>query len=510
MRERLQIPLPMWRVQYYLLGGGQRMLLVSGICATLLIVGTAAIRRFFPKDPFPAVAGWVLNFVAAVQVLATLLGGCNAVYRALLRDYETKMIESHRLTPMSNVAVALGYLFGPTLQVLLLFLIFTVFGMALSFLAGLPTENWALGNLLVLVGALPFWALVVFSGVRLDKPFNPAPVVVGIAALTVPILFVPGAALLMNTYTVYFGVRTLTSTGTVPVAAALVPAVVSLLMAAFWLYVAAVKYRRPDLPALNGLRGLVLLSVALFLGTVGLWAFERIARTSMRQFYDPGMLLTQWIATMVGGWILGCVAVSGAVKCRILVTRGTAPRDWSDRISDLLVVVLSVLLICGLMAGVGATIWPELLSHTYTPRGGGPGLPLMDRAIRVWGWTFAACLLALLTIRSVSEVAYTRLKSSNAMLGVFVLAVWAVPPLADLIRAEYLREFHRQAEYSWFFGCSPAGTVIAAWCDLGVGVVPGLGVQALTAAALIVLARRVCHRTNRRVTAGASTESHGT
>lgn len=484
MRERFQFPLPMWRVQYQLLGGGRRMLIVVVVCAALLIFGTVATRRLLPKEPFPSVAGWILNFVAGIQVLVVVLGGCNAVYRAMIRDYETKMIESHRLTPMSNVAVPLGYLFGSTLQVTALFVTFTVFGAILSFLARLPVTDWVLGNLVLAIGGLAIWTAVVFSGMRLEKPFNPAPVILVIASLSVLISFVPGMALLFNVYTVFSAVQIITSTGTVAAPAAIIPAVVSLVFAVFWLSVSAVKYRRPDLPALNALRGLLLLVVVLLLGTAGIVAFDEITRTSMPSVYDPDLRRTQWIATMIGALILACVVVGGAVKCRMLVARGAAARDWSDRVSDLLVAVVAALMICLVMAAVGTPIWPDLLPTTsdHAARAG--------LIARVWAYSAAACLIALVSLRSLFELAGVRAKSANAIVGLFVLVVWAIPPLADFLRAEYLREVGRGAELSALLGCSPAGTVIAVWGPLDVSLFPGMVFQLAVAAGLAYLVSR--------------------
>lgn len=484
MRERFQLPLPMWRVQYQLLGGGRRMLAVVMVCTALLIFGTIAILRLLSKDPFPTVVGWILNFIAGIQVLVVVLGGCNAVYRAMLRDYETKMIESHRLTPMSNIAVPLGYLFGSTLQVTTLFVLFTVFGAILSFLAGLPATDWVLGNLVLLIGGIALWAAVVFSGMRLEKPFNPAPLILVIASLSVLISFVPGMALLFNVYTVYSAVQIITSTGNFAAPAAVIPAVVSLVFAVFWLSVSAVKYRRPDLPALNALRGLLLLAVVLLLGTAGIVAFDEITRTSMRSFYDSDLRRTQWIATMIGALILASVAVGGAVKCRMLVARGAAARDWSDRVSDLLVAVVAALMICLVMAAIGTPIWPDLLPKSSD------GLERTGLIVRVWAYSTAACLVALVSLRSLFELAGVRLKSANTIVGLFVLAVWAMPPMADFIRAEYLREGGERAELSALLGCSPAGTVIAVWAPLDVSLFPGMVLQIALAVALAYLVSR--------------------
>jgi len=163
MEQPVQLPLPMWRVQYQLLGGRRRMMAIVLVTTTLLIVGIIAIRRLMLRDPFPAVATRVLTLLTVIQVLVTVLGGANAVYRALLRDYQTKMNESHRLTPMSGIAVSVGYLFGSTMQITALFAVFTVVGAGVSLFARLPVGPWLLSNLILFNGAITIWAATVFS-----------------------------------------------------------------------------------------------------------------------------------------------------------------------------------------------------------------------------------------------------------------------------------------------------------------------------------------------------------
>ena len=117
MSERIQLPIAMWRLQYNLLGGNRRMIGGAGVYALALIVGAYGCRRVFGDESLADVASTMIKVLAAIQIFIAVLVGCNAVHRASLRDFESKMIESHRLTPMTSVTVVLGYLFGTTLQI---------------------------------------------------------------------------------------------------------------------------------------------------------------------------------------------------------------------------------------------------------------------------------------------------------------------------------------------------------------------------------------------------------
>lgn len=486
MVERFQLPLAMWRVQYDLLGGHRRLLAIVAVTVTVLGAGIFGAYRLAQPGGFAAPSGFILGFLAVINAIITVLVGCNAVHRAMLRDFESKMLESHRLTPMSNLAVPFGYLFGSTIQVIALSLMLTVAGVVVSYMAGLPIDTWIYGSLFLLNGAVTLWAAAVFFGLRPEKPFNPAIVVILIGALMAPIGMVPLAAFLFNLYPVLLGLMLLTSGTAVPGSVLVIVGAVSLAFTMFWISAAAVKYRRPDLPALNGGRGLALLLLALIVGTGGLIVYDHITATSIRGF-DSGrkMERIQWIATMIGALLLAAVAINGAAKCRVLGTTGTALRDWPDRMSPLLIALLSAVMICGVMAGLGQPIWSKMFASQ-------PGAELQRALLRdAWLYSFGACVLAALSFGALFELGYRRLKSPKVIVAVLLLVVWALPVLVDSIRAAYVADWPAPARYSWIWGCSPAGTIAAAWSNFGIRLWPGLLVQVSLAGILMLAARRV-------------------
>ena len=486
MHERFHLPLSLWKVQYHLLGGHRRVAGVAVIYATLLIVGALAFRRLMRLDPLPQVAGLLVNGLSVIQVLVLFLGGCNAVYRCTLRDHQTRMVESHRLTPMSSLSVVLGYLSGSTLQIGILFLINLAFGLVLQGLAGSPVGPWMYGNTLLLTGAVMLWALMVFSGMRLAKPISPGPILLGVGLLGVAAgVFVPGAALFLAAYSVMFGCWTITGLFTVAPLAVIGVMAVNLLLTAFWMFAAAAKYRRPDLPALNAVRGLLFLFLWLSLATVGIVAFDAVTSTRMIRFHDETHLRVQWIATMISSLIVASVAVSGAVQCRLLVARGAAPRDWTDHVSGGFAAVAAALLICLVMALVGGSVWVDLYRPMGVSANLNPALPLW-----LWGYTVAACVLAMLTIRAVFVISGAFLRSAPVAVGLFVVFAWGGPPLVDLIRANVVQDGWGPLVLSVLLGCSPAGTIAAVWAPVAIPVWPGLLIQLGLLLVLAVAAHR--------------------
>ncbi len=489
MAWRLELPVAMWRVQYQLLGGQRRTLTVVIVSAAALAIGLISARRMLGGQ-FAGVAVAVLSTLGGIQAALLVLGGCGAIHRAVLRDHQSGMIESHRLSPMTNLSVVLGYLFGATLHVMTLVTMVALAGVAVSFVAGVPSTSWIYGNLFLFNGAVTLWAATLLLSVRQGKPVNPAGVLMVIAAMGILIVWVPGIALFLNVYSVMLGFVMLVPGLRVPPPAALVVVgAVNVAFTAFWLSAAAVKYRRPDLPALNGGRGLALLLLGLLVATGGLEAYTRIDLTRWTSFPDKDFAALQWISTMLGTLILAGVAVAGSVRCRVLGTSGTALRGWADRLSPLLVAVVAATLIFVIMAALGRSFW-ETLAVAARPRDGGASL-----ASRAWWLTAAACLLATVSLRSVLLAGQRLLKSPGRIVGFFVPVAWLGPPLADHIRAQMMSAGWKELEFSWLMNCSPIGTMIVAWAPFSVRLLPGLLIQVGIMVALELAAWRLRPRT---------------
>lgn len=490
MRERFQLPIPMWAVQYSLLGGHRRTMMFAFGYAGLLTVGIFAVRRMFMSTPFPTVAGWCLFALAGLQAVIAILGGCNAVHRSVLRDFETKMIESHRITPMSGVGVSLGYLFGSTLQVMASFSITLGVAVGLSLAAGLPLPPLLQGNLLILSGALPLWSAVVFSGMRLNKPISPAPILIGLSVFSVLIMMgLPGAGLLLGMYSTVMGFSITTGRMPIPDLALVVVALVNVVFAFMWLGAAAVKYRRPDLPALSGRRGLAFLFLWLIVATGGVLAYEYITRTSMRGLYDYNTAKTQWVATIIASLVVATVVTLCTTQCHWLVHQGRAARNASDRMSTAPIRLASVVLVLVVMGGLGFGIWKNLIPGYQVDPDEWP------RALaRIWCVTALAFLLTMITAHGVFLSALTvfRVKSAWAVTLGLLLAIWALPPILDVLLSQVLASRYMDAPtpFTWLFACSAPGAIGAAWTLLEVRLLPGLAVQGALAVLVTVLARR--------------------
>ncbi len=498
MRERFQTPFPILFAQYHLLGSTRRFVSIAAAYTGLLVLGIMVYRRTQPRVDWSVVASYVMYVLPVIQSGILVLGSLGAMHKALMRDHQSAMIESHRLTPMSNVAIAMGYLLGPTLQVNMLFCINLVIGSLLFLVAGQPLWQWVCGNLILLSGVLTMWSMMVFLGVGMRKPTSSVGIFVAVGMFfNLFVMLLPGAGLMLGLHAVLcgvlltYGASAITGLGVF----LFVPPAVSLMLTAFWLLAAASRYRRPDLPALNAARGIVLLLLWLVMTGVGMVVYQTALENGVRLPDAKGYY--QWPAGLISSLLVGLVPLAGAVYCRQKILEGASPRGWTDRVPDGLVAAVVPLLMCAVLAVIGFHVWGGLDGPLPPPDS--------DRASRAWGTASRTELIRLWGTTAAASVLFTvtllgLLRGAAAVRGlrvvVIVLAILGLagPPLIDGILTALQHDYGYTPAPSWVFGCSPAGTMIAAWMLMNTPLLPGLGVQA----AVAVTALAAAHLLRRR------------
>lgn len=490
MLERLQLPFPMWRVHYQLNGGHRRTLLVSLVVASVVAVGVLGYQRFNPREPIGDICAGALATLAVVQCFVLLAGGCNTVHRALQKDYESRMIESHRLTPMTNIGVVLGYMFGAPLQLLALAATILLCGLGLCLVGDIEPGPWVLGNLLIAITAIPLWALVVVLGMRVGKPINPMAFLIAAGALSVPLSMLPGIGLLFGIYSV--GLAVAVASGNMPPnsGAIAVSGAVHVVFAVYWVVIAATKYRRPELPALNGWRGLALIVLWTLLGVGGIVGYETIVKRGMRSIYQNEFLTVQWVITLTSLLPIVAMVCAATADYALLMRRGRQPRGWTDRFPDLGGVFIVAMTATALAWLLTSQALSESLEVDFRQ-----GAPASAQAAydQNWAWaiTAAAMVCAGLSARALMLLlprGHDSQRRGGLLAVVVLVSWWALPPLFDQIRVVYAAG----ASYSGFiWGFSPPGLVIAAWSLPAIAVESGLVVLVTTTVILTVLTARV-------------------
>ena len=122
------VPNSIWWVQLRLLGGARKVVVNGLAYAMVLTFAILVCRRIFSYMSTTQYCDAALSIMVIVQCLVLIAGGCNAIHRAVARDSSSKMAESHRVSPLSAGAVVVGYMIGPTLQILLFYSVGTAFG----------------------------------------------------------------------------------------------------------------------------------------------------------------------------------------------------------------------------------------------------------------------------------------------------------------------------------------------------------------------------------------------
>lgn len=492
MAEPLRIPWPLWKCHFDMLGGARRMGFVLVIAAMALVAGYLGFHRLMqPTTTAAGVAQIVIGVLAGAQGVLLLLGGVGALHKAHTRDADSKMIESHRLTPMTNTAVVVGYLFGPTQQILALFTLVLVFGSVIAWIARGTIGGWLVGNAVLFAGALSLWSMAIFAGMRLGKPFNVLGPIVGLSVFANAALFmIPGLGVMVSAYSCLLGFAMMAGLGGVQLSAGAVVICPQLVVTAFWLLAAAAKYRRPDLPALNGVRGIVLLILWLAVAFLGILAFEIVAERTTLAPADGIPQDVQWSVSLLVSMLVAIIPINGAAHCRVLQFQGASLRGWTDRVSDLLVALVAALLIILVPLAIATPVWRGILLAKLQ-QGSPEHLSAASYDLLIWGYTAAACVCAMLTVRAVLVITYARFRSPKFLTGFFLVIAWCLPPVLDLIISEATRASDDPVTLGSIFGCSPVGTILVAWHDLPGKIIPGLIVQAALAIVVSLLAWRL-------------------
>jgi hypothetical protein len=234
-------------------------------------------------------AVWLVIMTVAQGVFLLLLAP-SAIRRAVQRDFESSMIESHCVSPMSNLKIVLGYLTGAPIQAFLLYALSLVFGSyfatryalspGLGGAIGLRAtlSGWYLAQGCMLVLAATAGALVLLTSLATRGKGN----IIGVLALIgvfggwVGIAFVPGLALLAGVLSggVLIGLLTSAKIGGDPFVI-ISAAVLQLVFGVILLAAACRKLRAPDRPLFSIPLGLVLLAVWGFALVAGMWVAPR-------------------------------------------------------------------------------------------------------------------------------------------------------------------------------------------------------------------------------------------
>ena len=192
---------PVFWLHVQLFRGWRNTLIIAALYVLLFAAGVAlAYRAGGPNADFAAVSAGALGFVTLSQGLFLLLLGPGAIHKSIQRDFQTGMIESHRISPMSGSKIVLGYLSGAHVQAGTLYVASLLLGtyFASQLKLGYAVGAWWSVQLCIVCLALMFSSLSLLVSLASRGKVNVVVIVLILSLIGgwAVVMFIPGLALL--------------------------------------------------------------------------------------------------------------------------------------------------------------------------------------------------------------------------------------------------------------------------------------------------------------------------
>lgn len=471
---------------HFQLAGGWRQNAVILIAYFGLVTGVSSLLyRAAEPSEYGMVSAVCLSILTVVQGVLMLLLAPSAVRKAVLRDFQTGMLESHRLTPLSGLDLVLGYLTGPAAQAFLLYVAGLVlggyfagaYGQSFGFV-GVALGGWYFSQFCLLAMTPLVMGLVLLTALTTSGKLDLTLLLVlfGFFGGWLVVPFVPGVALVFNVMSAGWLISLLTRTGPTGGSPAVMGWAVLLqtVLALMLLAAARRKVRAPDRPAFGTNLGLLTAAVNGVALVVGMFYCPSFG-WFMGLDADPTW---QWFGSTLTFILVALIPLMAAAVERARVDRAATfalPRRSPVEVSFVALPLLLTIMTAGVMYGL---LPEDLEAHLH--KGGVALSGLLLLAVMLCFWTdFQLMYLA-------------RCRGKSALLS--LLAAWLVLKILPLAAAAVsaLAAEHLQGDYglAWTLaGLSPVGTILVtieqgnAW--------PGVTFQLLIAVIATVAARRL-------------------
>lgn len=200
--------LPVAWVNFRLIGGATLLTTTLAAAGAILLFSTMS-QSWGPWER-GAHAGFWLSLVTVGVAVSLLIMIPSVARKIVQRDFQAGMLESHRLTPMTGMQMAVGYLVGASIQPLAFCAVFLLFGTYFSgvYAVSLGTPGllpsvvggWYAALLCLLTMSLLLTSLALIAAIATAGKWNLIPIVfvVGVFGGWSVIPLVPGAALVFG------------------------------------------------------------------------------------------------------------------------------------------------------------------------------------------------------------------------------------------------------------------------------------------------------------------------
>ena len=306
--------------QFHLRGGWKSFWTTTLGYAVLVGGGMLLVVRLSDGTP-GALIGLKFAFTG-LQAGMIAIFVCARVATAVRQDQTSKMIESHRLTPISPAQAVLGYMIGPAAQPLGLCAVNLLLGCALGGATGTPLVLWLTVNAVLLLFSAFATTLSVF-GAFAGRPGGSAAGWIGAFVALVNILAIGSVLPAVNVLgTPLLGptVFNMSVAGRDAVTVYAPSTVFQFLIAAVCFAGACRRYRRDDRPALGWDLGLAMMLAWVATSVYGILFWDTVAPSAIRgRATDP---VLQFLGSIMATMVLALVPLAGAAWDRA---------DWEGR-----------------------------------------------------------------------------------------------------------------------------------------------------------------------------------
>jgi hypothetical protein len=449
------------------LRGGLKRLIVAADVYGVVLGGTIFLSlRVDPKSATWALSMWTKGLLG-IQAGILILLACSVIAKSVRKDMATRMIESHRLTPVSAAQAVSGYIAGAAFQPICIAIVNLLLGVFTAAGAGEPVGRWLLTNAILAWFAMCLWAGAAYVATVTQRGLEFGLVLIIVAGMGggLTFAFVPAVVLLVTPIIgdSIFGSPAGGSgwSGIYPISIA-----AQAILAVLFHIAAARKYRRDDAVAFGPWLGLGLLAGWVTLSIVGVANWRELRPT----FWDVTSIgaAEQVIASTLVALFVAMIPISGAACIRAKWERARSLNDSNAGRKPIspMVVALVCAAVCLLL--------PMMLVFCSGSKG-----PAM-KGIRI-GVMLGAQLLSLALLLSMT---YRASVKPPQFVIAWIFLVWLIPLLAEFISQGLTGRSEWSHQIMVF---SPIGTLTAILVDWPVGTTPPLVVQVLLAAVLAIL-----------------------
>ena len=410
------------------------------IWGSLLLGGTYGFRYFFGEIPLVSFCDGAIGVLMVVQLIIIVPGGCNSIHRAIVRDTETRMIESHRISPISGWQMLTGYLVGPNLHILVIFALNAAAGAVIIRWGTIGAKGWLVGNAMLLVATILPWSATVLIGVGRIKPVNPMAILALFFFLAPALFIIPGLGVFTGFYAHALASLTMVGDPKATSGTAMIAMLVNTGAAVIWGRAAMRKYRRPDLPAFGTVRafGLLLLWLlvnAAALAAAGLAVSGRIA--FMGGPIDRDFVAVSLLATVCATLFVSLLPLVALAHARVRSRKGR----WGDPGGVRLgmgvgPVCCAALALSFIVFHTGTVEWATLLL------------------------TMVAISASLTAIEAMLTWSFARSKTPFRAAALFVFICWVTPVVGDGLYRQFAaiatHDFERHEAPTFMAAISPA------------------------------------------------------